>query len=288
MIMSPLNFLSNFLDKRLSQQGAEWLDDRIAGLGSPVDRQTLYVTIGLIPRRLGKDELAADARELANAAAVRPGWDLRGWTISDAARVLVLGTGFERDKDFAAVFVELCRTADVAELVAFYRGLPLYSNPEQLDPQVGEGLRSNVQNVFEAIAHRNPYPGETFGSNRWNQMVLKALFIGCRLHPIQGLDERGNHLLAQTLCETAHERWAAGRPISPEIWRCVGPFANDAMMDDLEKVLATGDELERQAAALALQSNDSERARSILSSHPALVASVANEGLSWDVLSERL
>ena len=54
------------------------------------------------------------------------------------------------------------------------------------------------------------------------------------------------------LGDYAHERWAAGRPVSPELWRCVGPFASGALLDDLARVLDSGTPPER-AAALASQ-----------------------------------
>ena len=59
---------------------------------------------------------------------------------------------------FAARFSDLCRTADAAEAIALYRGLPLYPGPERLEPQAAEGVRTNMRAVFEAVAHRNPYP----------------------------------------------------------------------------------------------------------------------------------
>ena len=87
--------------------------------------------------------------------------------------------------------------------------------------------------VFEAVAHRNPYPAEHFAEPAWNQLVLKALFVGSPLDPIVGLDARRNPTLARMLCDYAHERWAASRPVSPELWRCVGPFATGPMLDGL-------------------------------------------------------
>ena len=101
-------------------------------------------------------------------------------------------------------------------------------------------MRSAVKPVFEAVAHRSPYPREIFDESAWNQMVLKALFIGSELAPIQGLDERANPDLAEVLLDYAHERWAAGRSVSPELWRCVGPFAHGRALKDLERVAATG------------------------------------------------
>ena len=127
-----------------------------------------------------------------------------------------------------------------SEQVAFYRGLPLYPEAQRLEAQAAEGTRTNMRAVFEAVAHRNPYPKEQFAENRWNHLVLKALFVGSTLHPIQGLDERANPTLARMLSDYAHERWAAGRPVSPELWRCVGPHADLEALADLQRVLASG------------------------------------------------
>src|SRR5690606_2079680 len=161
------------------------------------------------PRRLGRDDLALSANDLAAASKARPGWDPRGWTVDEAARIAALLAFAAAGGDFAAIYKQLCRTAEVGELVALYRGLPLYPDPASLEWQVGEGLRTSMRAVFEAIAHRNPYPKENFSEDRWNHMVLKALFIGSTLAPIQGLDERANPTLARILSDYAHERWAA-------------------------------------------------------------------------------
>ena len=173
--------------------------------------------------------------DIEQAGAARPGWDPSGLSVDQAARIaiLLLKAGGEGEA-FRDRFVQLCRTADIAEQVAFYRGLPLYPNPELLTHQAGEAARTNMRSVFEALAHNNPYPFEQFDENRWNHMVLKALFIGSKLFPIQGLGQRANVELSRILCDYAHERWAAGREVTPELWRSVGdaPDVRDAL-DDL-------------------------------------------------------
>ena len=142
------------------------------------------------------------------------------------------------DESFAHLFDDLCRTAEINELVAYYRGLPLYPGAQLLLNRAREGLRSGMKPVFEAVAHRSPYPREMLDEHSWNQMVLKALFIDSTLEPIQGLDERGNRDLAETLIDYAHERWAAHRGINSELWRCVVPFADDAELEALVKQAA--------------------------------------------------
>ena len=96
-----------------------------------------------------------------------------------------------------------------------------------------------------------------------------------------GIDERANPKLAQMLVDFAHERWAASRLVSPELWRCVGPFADDAMLADLQRVLSTGTDVERKAAALALASCPHPDAAALL----GRVGDVSEE-TSWMEIAE--
>ena len=236
MSQAARQLLREWLRRQLDAAQNAWLDEQLANLEEDPSDGTLAIALGTAPRRLGKADLQSDP---AAAGEALPGWDPSGWSVVDASRVLML-SGLPA-AGFAQRFQKLCSSADVAELVGLYRGLPLYPEPEKLEPQVGEGLRSNMRSVFEAIAHRNPYPRAHFGEHRWNHMVLKALFIGSPLAPIQGLDERANPELARILCDFAHERWAAGRAVPAELWRCVGPCAEGHVLDALIRVFLSKD-----------------------------------------------
>jgi len=283
---APRRLLEQWLSRQLPEAAKAWLDEQLAKLSGEVRERDLYVALGMAPRKLGKHDLALSEADLAEAARRRPGWDPRGWSVDQAARIVILLRGGGTGEAFAARFTQLCRTADVSEQVAFYRGLPLYPDPERLEAQAAEGTRTNMRAVFEAVAHRNPYPKERFGENRWNHMVLKALFVGSTLHPTQGLDERANPTLARMLSDYAHERWAAGRPVSPELWRCVGPHADAEALADLQRVLATGDATERKAAALALAACPDPQAKALLEQVPELAGAVARDEISWDNLGQ--
>lgn len=188
--------------RQLPPQAPQWLG-QVAKLEGGGAERDLHVALGMAPRRLGRADLQFGDQDLRAAERVRPGWDPRGWSVDEAARIVLLRGAGGDGETFAARFSDLRRTADAAEAIALYRGLPLYPGPERLEPQAAEGVRTNMRAVFEAVAHRNPYPRERFDDNRWNQMVLRALFIGGALLPIQGLKERANPMLARILCDYA-------------------------------------------------------------------------------------
>ncbi len=285
----PLDLLQLWLRRQLPEASRRWFEQQMAALDAEADDRAIYLALGLAPRKLGKDDLALMGGDRRQAAAARPGWDPRGLSVDQAARIAILLKGGGTGERFRQRFVQLCRTADVAEQVAFYRGLPLYPDPELLVDQAGEAARTNMRSVFEALAHKNPYPSERFDDNRWNHMVLKALFIGSRLHPIQGLDQRANAELAAMLRNYAHERWAAGRPVTPELWRCVGPFADQGALADLERALGGADApLERRGAALALAACPLPEAKTLVAKAPDLAAMIEQGRLSWDSLAKEL
>ena len=279
--------LELWLQARLSDDNWQWLQSRLTLHRESGAVRDLHISLGLVPRKLGRADLNLSEAEIdAARRASNYVLDTREWTIETTARILMLTSVADQDaKAFAPLFKDLCRTADLNESITFYRGIALYPHSAELDAQIGEGLRTNIRAVFEAIAHHNSYPCEHFDQNRWNHMVLKALFIDSTLGPIQGLDERANAELAHILCDYAHERWAAKRAVTPELWRCVGPFATTDMLEDLRRVTESSLEIERQAALLALSQCSDPAASDLLSRFPVETAAIARGELSWDLLS---
>jgi hypothetical protein len=284
--MSSETLLQQWVEGRVDAAGAQWLREAAAAVQADPGDRALFRHVSLVTRKLGNAPLALNAAALAAARAACPGWDPSSWSVDQAARIRLLLAAAGDAVAFVRRLDALCATADLEELVAFYRGLPLYPDPPRHRLRAAEGVRSNMKSVFEAVAHHNPYPSEQLPEDAWNQMVLKALFVGTALDPIVGLDHRANPALARMLGDYAHERWAAGRPVSPELWRCVGPFAGAALLADLARVLATGTPPERAAAVLALQSSSGADARKLLAPHAALRDAVAGRGTTWaDVLA---
>jgi hypothetical protein len=221
----------------------------------------------MMPRKTTKGDLGLSETELAEANSVRRDWDPRHWSLDQAGRtLLVLSLPATDAKSFVATLDKLFAASDVGELVTLYQTLPLLPFPESHVDRTREGIRTSIGAVFKAVAHFNPYPSEQLDENSWNQMILKCLFTGAALEPVTGLDRRANAPLAKMLTDYAHERWAAKRPVSPELWRCVGPFADEAGIADLQKVLSTGTPEEKESARKALKACPHPKAKAILES----------------------
>ncbi|MEM7699967.1 MAG: EboA domain-containing protein, partial [Verrucomicrobiota bacterium] len=149
-------------------------------------------------------------------------------------------------------------------------------------------LRTNIVDVFDAIALDNAYPADHFSDDSWNQMVLKCLFIDRPLHRIVRFDERVNESLAAALSNLSHERWAAGRPVSPELWRgCVGCL-DDQIVADLERVADSENSAQRQAFALVAAEDKSGRLDHLADRATEYRESIEQGLLTWKSLGESL
>jgi hypothetical protein len=284
---APAELLGGWLRRQLPGDATDWLEAQATTVrGAKTDRE-LFLAISLVHRHVGKADLSLSLEEQAAAEVARPEWRPVGWSLDQAARIYLLLASEGAPDRFAARLEQLFATADVGELITFYRGLPLYPDQSRYVGRAGEGLRTNMKAVFESVAHNNPFPAEQFDEHHWNQMIVKALFIGSALHPIQGLEQRWNPDLARMLCDYAHERWAAGRPVSYELWRGVGPYADRAAIDDLARVLDSGAAAERQAAALALARSPHRDAPNVLGRDPALATAVRGGQISWEALASK-
>lgn len=278
---TPAQLLATWIGRQASPVANSWLEQKRLELAKDASGRALSLAISMALRRMGKAELVLSNDDRAAAERTRAGWTPIGWTVDEAARILLLLSATQGAQPFAERLRSLAVTSDVGELIAIYRGLPLYPDQPTLTALAAEGLRTSMRTVFEAVAHHNPFPSEQFSEGAWNHMVLKALFIESSLQPIQGLDRRWNPALARTLCDYAHERWAASRPVAAELWRGVGRFADDAAVADLARVLQTGSAIEREAAALALSECDHAGAANLLAGEPDLAAGVRAGRIGW-------
>lgn len=280
--------LRRWLDRQADDDGLQWLDEQRQRIAEGGAKRMFFTSFSAVPRYIGKKDLQLSQKDLQDAEAMRTGWQPRQWSVDQAGRALVLLSLPHEDANaFLDTLEQVFVTADVGESVALYQSIPLLPYPERLYGQATEGVRSNMTSVFEAIALDNPYPADYFDATAWNQMVLKAVFVGSPLHRVYGLDRRANPKLARMLVDYAHERWAADRSVTPELWRPVGPFAeDDEVLDDLERVLTEDDPVQREAAALALSQSPAARADDLLSGQSDLRSAIAEGRLTWSTFTE--
>jgi hypothetical protein len=283
----PTELIVAWIGRQTSSEAVAWFNAKRAGLAADSSPRAFASVFGAVVRRMGKGSLGLASADLVAAEKARPRWRPAGLTVDQAARIVLLIDAAKGAGSFPERLKVLVASADLSELIAIYKGLPLYPDPDTLVPVATEGLRTAMRTVFEAVAHENPFPVENFPQSAWNHMVLKTLFIDSVLHPIVGLDERWNDELAGILVNYAHERWAAHRPVTPELWRGVGPFADAAAISDLARVLVEGDPLEQKAAALALTASRDPGAADALAQRRDLAHAVAAGEISWnDVRSQ--
>ncbi|MFN6944301.1 MAG: EboA domain-containing protein [Cytophagaceae bacterium] len=281
-------FLYHILTENLSEDKIEWLERRL-DLMDEGNEKDLFVSYSSVPRFIGKDTLKISPEQKKLGEQLRPGWELQNITADMVARwLLIINFPANSEKDYISAVKKLFSAGDMREQISLYKALPLLPFQELFSSQASEGIRSNMQSVFEAVALDNPYPSEYFDDNAWNQMVLKALFIGTPLYQIKGLDKRANYALAKMAVNFAHERWAAGRTVNPELWRLVGPFIDLHFLQDIRTLLSSSNPKDKISASLACAQSTLPEARQLLESDFKLSDALDRDKLNWDLFSSQL
>jgi len=226
-IPQAIGLLSAWLQTRLSFESFAWFDAELRSLQAKPEQARWFKALGMAPRKLGKADLLPSAADLQAAHSLRQGLDPSEWSVDQTARIAFTLAFYQGDEaGFVQQVAMLVDTSEINELLAIFRGFALFPHPQSLEPKAREAIRSTMRPVYEAISHRNPFPFEFFDEPAWNQMIVKAFFLDSSIWQIQGVDERYNPDLSVILISLVQERWAAGRFIAPEIWRCAVPHAN--------------------------------------------------------------
>lgn len=163
-------------------------------------------------RRLGPIALTDTDREaLASLQMGR----VDGWDLVMVGRVALLLHAISLvPHDQQADWVRrLYQRGDSREQAAILRALPFLPGPQRFLEIGVESCRTNVVDVFAALALDNPYPSRHFPTPNFNQMVLKAIFLALDTHHIHGLPGRTTRELQRMVSDFAAERRAAGRVV---------------------------------------------------------------------------
>ncbi|WP_031529330.1 EboA domain-containing protein [Dyadobacter crusticola] len=272
--------LWEIIGRNTSAAESEWLQQK--GSAAPLELMTAFVAA---PRFLAKKIVAVSGDEKWSLNMEIPGFSVNKWSLVRLSRVWLLTQLDPSDKSEYVKNIEtLFDTAEMNELVALYSALPLLSYPDQWLFKATDAVRSNMGFVFDAIALHNPYPEKYFNELAWNQLVLKTIFNDKPIHLIEGLENRANEKLALTLSDFAHERWAAGRRVAPQVWRLVGKFMNPTLLADMQHLFESENKEDQKAAALACFESSLQNAKYLLAKYTDLEKSVRSGELTWTEL----
>jgi len=203
-----------------SPEAVAWLERGWPKAGEPPARGLFFGFYAGAGRRFGHARptlSAAEAGALAAAGVVRP----ESLSLSELARVgLLLAAAAELDGDArVALANEAFKKGDTGERVAVLKALALMPDPERLVELAAEACRSHVDDVFEGLACDNPFPARHMPEPAFNQVVMKALFVGVPLARVVDWERRNNDELCRMVGDFAAERRAAGRVVPDDIAR---------------------------------------------------------------------
>jgi hypothetical protein len=189
-----------------------WLDEQLAAAGDPARFAPAFAAAG---RRLGRTPIGEDDAAAITAAGLR--WPVTG--VDECGRAaLVLAAIAALPGDRHVGFVrDLVRRGEIRERQAVLRVLAALPEPARFVDVAVDACRSNVETVFAAIACDNDYPARHFAARAFDQMVLKALFVGAPVARIAGLAARTTPELVRMVDAYASERRAAGRPVPEDV-----------------------------------------------------------------------
>jgi hypothetical protein len=275
-------FLSALLSERAEGDSLEWLKNQLDKIREHETPAKFYLAFSQASRYFKKENLNISPEEREKANLIITGFDPSRWDLLQTARTILV-LSYSPDKEvWLKSLHQLFETSEVHELQALYAALPLMPYQEELLERAIDGCRTNMSLVFDAIALDNPFPPTCFPETNWNQLVLKAIFMQRPIYRIQKLDERRNKALAQIASDFAHERWAAGRSVMPELWRLMVPFMDEKLLEDLRRVVYSEDPMEAEAGVLAIYQCDYTPGKELLQAFPELVSAIEYGEITWE------
>jgi hypothetical protein len=240
---------------KLVVEELNWLNANIELIKNDKSGNKFLFSYSLISRFISNNTVEFNKKELSFLEDIYPLFSKKTWNKHSLCRALLMTKlPVENNKE---IINKLIETSSNKEQEDLYKSLFFLENAQTLVSLVEEGIRSNVISIYDAIAHYNPFAACYLSENSWNQLVLKGIFNDRPLFPIYNLYKRNNQKLALIANDYIHERWSAGRTVTPEIWQLMIGNVNKDLQTTLTKAVLSKDELERKAALTVLQETNS-------------------------------
>jgi hypothetical protein len=208
-----LEELQHSLLQQLSASKQDWLNEAIKKIqAEPASQDSQLLLSASASRQLGNEPLPQYSGS---------------WQIDDAARVLLLQEYLQLTSEATSpankhdIIWQACRIGDENEKAAYMKGLSLLDpHGELLDLALHTGRTNNIT-LFSAIAQYNPYPAQHYDDRAFEQLVLKALFLGLDISYIEALSQRLHPELSNKCMDLVRERLAADRQPPISIWLAI-------------------------------------------------------------------
>jgi hypothetical protein len=230
-----MNELTEALEARATPEGLSWLREASAAVAA--DPAALRTRFPMVGRKVGREPL----EEGADPA------DLFAWTIDDAARVLLLLAAGERAE---AELSDLYRFGDAAERRGVLRALPYLDIEDRGLALVDDAIRTNDTRLIAAAL--GPYATQHLTDAQYDQAIIKCVFVGVPITPLDGVPERVTPEASRMLGAFVHERVAAGRDLPPEVWTVIDKYPPAEEIAAIEAELQSSFDDRRAAAERAL------------------------------------
>jgi hypothetical protein len=154
-------------------------------------------------------------------------FDIHRWNSAEIGRLILLMAAIESQPGEAQGIIRgYYQAGDESERMALLRGLILFAPGDYLSEIALDAGRSNNLEVLAALTLDNPYPACFFTDDQFNQMVLKALFLGLAIERVEGLQKRANPELARMGENYVVEREQAKRSVPVDVWLAIGACAS--------------------------------------------------------------
>jgi hypothetical protein len=210
--------LASTVKKSVDQKAGQWFSDSLATVSRGYERNTFLAAYAGAGRRLRAFPVAFTVEDLSAAKSLGL-LSFPDWSLDRLARCALLGAtllGSPHDEQ-PSIVDEVFRAGDNDERESLLAGLLLFPEPARFLSTAVEACRTNVETVFSALVCENAYPSIYFPEASFNQMTMKAVFIGLPLARVVGLAERRNDELARMADDFSDERTAAGRPVPSDL-----------------------------------------------------------------------
>lgn len=259
------------LNELQDEKTKSWLDQKLHSIKTDQD---FFISFALINKKIPRDHLQLSPAQIQTIHLKYPEFNIENWTLDQLCRFSLL---MYYSLLSVKSLTKLISVADTREQISIFKSITYLENASHFTPIVVNGIRTNIVDIFDAIALKNPFAASYFSQDEWNQMILKAVFMERPIYQIKNIDQRKNEKLAHILFDYARERWAASRRVTPELWRMISGYITEKLFVEMIKKIAEGNAPDQKAMLKLIQESNLDAAQQWLSSE-----SIEIEPISWN------